>query len=253
MNRHVARGLVVLLASPLLASGCVGAGADRAEPLTVFAAASLTGVFGEVRAGFGRRHPGTRVVLSFASSATLAAHLRQGAPADVFAAADRRTMDLVTGAGLAPANPPTFARNRLQIAVPAGNPGRVRGLRDFGRGGLTVAVCAPSAPCGTAAQTAFRAAGVTARPDTYEKDVKAALAKVVLGEVDAALVYHSDVVVAGDTVVGIDLPAVAQVANDYPVAILRAAPNRHGARAFVAYLRSDAGRRALTDAGFEIG
>lgn len=252
MNRRADRWLAALLSVPLLAAGCAQAGADRAEPVTVFAAASLTGVFSEIRSDFHRVHPGTRVVLSFASSATLAAQLRQGAPADVFAAADRRTMNLVTRAGLAPADPPTFARNRLQIAVPAGNPGKVRGLPDFGRDSLTIAVCTPSAPCGAAAAAALRAAGVTARPDTYDRDVKAALAKVVLGEVDAALVYHTDVVAAGDAVVGIELPAVARVANDYPVAVLRAAPNRHGARAFVAYLRSDAGRRTLAAAGFEV-
>lgn len=252
MNRRADRWLAMLLVVPLLVVGCAQAGADRPEPVTVFAAASLTGAFSEIRAEFQRSHPGTRVVLSFGSSATLAAQLRQGAPADVFAAADRRTMDLVTSAGLAPANPPTFARNRLQIAVPAGNPGGVRGLRDFERDSLAIAVCTPSAPCGAAAAAAFRAAGVTARPDTYDKDVKAALAKVVLGEVDAALVYHTDVVAAGDAVVGIELPAEARVANDYPVAILRAAPNRHGAQAFVGYLRSDAGRRTLAVAGFEI-
>jgi molybdate transport system substrate-binding protein len=252
MNRPADRWLVAVLVVPLLAAGCAHAGADRAESVTVFAAASLTGAFGEIRADFQRSHPGTRVVLSFASSATLAAQLRQGAPADVFAAADRRTMELVTSGGLAPADPPTFARNRLQIAVPADNPGRVRDLRDFGRDSLAIAVCAPSAPCGAAAQAAFRVAGVTARPDTYEKDVKAALAKVVLGEVDAALVYHTDVVAAGDTVAGIELPAVARVTNDYPVAVLRAAPNRQGARAFVGYLRADDGRRSLAAAGFEI-
>ncbi len=251
MNRRADRWWVALLVGPLLAVGCAPAGADRAEPVTVFAAASLTGAFGEIRTGFQRRHPDIRVTLSFGSSATLAAQLRQGAPVDVFAAADRRTMDLVTSAGLAPADPPTFARNRLQIAVPTGNPGGVRGLSDFGRDRLTVAVCAPSAPCGAAAQAAFRAEGVTARPDTYEKDVKAVLAKVTLGEVDAALVYHTDVVAAGDAVVGIDLPTAARIVNDYPVAVLREAPNRRGARAFVAYLRSDAGRQALVNAGFE--
>ncbi len=252
MNRRTDRWLATLLVVPLLALGCAHAGAGRAEPVTVFAAASLTGVFGEIRTEFQRSHPGTRVVLSFGSSATLAAQLRQGAPVDVFAAADRRTMDLVTSAGLAPADPPTFARNRLQIAVPAGNPGGVRGLRDFERDSLTIAVCAPSAPCGAAAVAALRAAGVTARPDTYDKDVKAALAKVVLGEVDAALVYHTDVVAAGDAVVAIELPAGARVTNDYPVVVLREAPNRRGATAFVAYLRSDAGRQALVNAGFEV-
>jgi molybdate transport system substrate-binding protein len=191
------------------------------------------------------------VVLSFGSSSALAQQLRQGAPADVFAAADRRTMGMVTGAGLAPAGPPVFARNRLQIAVPAGNPGRVRGLPDLARAELAVALCAPSVPCGAAARDALRAAGISARPDTYEKDVKAALAKVVLGEVDAALVYRTDVLAAGDKVIGIALPGAAGAVNDYPVTVLDAAANPEAARAFVAHLRSPAGRRTLSEAGFQ--
>lgn len=253
MSRRLPRGVAPLLTMLLLipAAGCSSIGV-AGQRVTVFAASSLTEAFRTVRADFERRHPDTDVVLSFGSSATLARQLRQGAPADVFAAADRRTMGMVTNVGLAPKDPPTFARNQLQIAVPAGNPGRVRGLPDLARAELAVALCAPTVPCGAAAQDALRAADLKVLPDSYEKDVKAAMAKVVLGEVDAALVYRTDVLAAGDKVVGIELPAVARVVNDYPVAILDAAANPRAARAFVAHLRSPVGQRALSEAGFEI-
>jgi len=252
MNRRLSRSCGLLLVVFLTMTGCAGSGAEGSDRrVMVFAAASLTEVFRTVAEDFERKHPDTDVVLSFGSSATLARQLREGAPADVFAAADRRTVAMVTDAGLAPGNPPLFARNRLQIVVPAANPGKVRGLPDLARAELVVALCAPSVPCGAAAQKALRAANLSVRPDSYEKDVKAALAKVVLGEVDAALVYHTDVLAAGDKVIGIELPVAARVTNDYPIAVLRHAANQRAAEAFVAYLRSPAGRRTLSGAGFE--
>jgi molybdate transport system substrate-binding protein len=95
------------------------------------------------------------------------------------------------------------------------------------------------------------AAGIEPAPDTLEQDVRAALSKVVLGEVDAALVYRTDVLAAGDGVKGIEFPEAAQAINDYPVAALADAPNPDAARAFVTYVLSSEGQSVLADAGFE--
>jgi molybdate transport system substrate-binding protein len=244
--------LVTCLLAVLLTAGCTStAGSSDQRKVTVLAAASLTGAFTQLARAYEKAHPGTTVELSFGASSTLARQVTEGAPADVFAAASPATMATVTEAGEAADTPRVFARNRLQIAVPAGNPGHVRGLADFARPGLRIAICAPQVPCGTAATTAFAAAGVTPRPDTLEQDVKAALAKVVSGEVDAALVYRTDVRAAGDKVVGIDFPAAAQAVNDYPIAVLRSAPDPAGGRAFRDYVLSPTGRSVLTAAGFE--
>jgi len=159
-------------------------------------------------------------------------------------------MKVVTDAGLQAADPTIFAENVLEIAVPKGNPGHVTGLKDFENADLTLAVCAPSVPCGAAAQTVFTAAGIDARPDTEETDVKAALNKVQLGEVDAALVYATDVQAAGDQVEGIEFPEADEAVNEYPICTLKAAPNPDAAQAFVDLVNSDAGRKALTGAGF---
>ena len=105
-------------------------------------------------------------------------------------------------------------------------------------------------PCGSAAEDVFAAAGVTAVPDTQEEDVRAALTKVELGEVDAALVYATDVASAGGAVEGIAFPEAEEAVNDYPVCVLDAAPNRAAAQAFVDLVLSDEGRAALADAGF---
>jgi molybdate transport system substrate-binding protein len=105
-------------------------------------------------------------------------------------------------------------------------------------------------PCGAAARQVFTAGHVAARPDRQEEDVKAALTKVELGEVDAALVYATDVKAAGDKVEGIEFPEARDAVNSYPVCVLKAAPNATAARAFVDLVRSPTGRQALADAGF---
>ncbi|MEU4804662.1 molybdate ABC transporter substrate-binding protein [Actinosynnema sp. NPDC023587] len=230
------------------------AGPDGAAPVTgtvtVFAAASLTGTFTELGAEFEDAHPGVRVRFNFAGSSALARQIDQGAPADVFAAAAPEAVARVVDAGGITATPVVFARNRLRIAVPAGNPGRITGLADFGRAELGIALCAEQVPCGAAAKRAFEAAGVTPRPDTLEQDVKAVLTKVRLGEVDAALVYRTDVAATAE-VEGISFPEADEAVNDYPIAPLATAPNAAGARAFVAHVLSDRGRAVLAAAGFD--
>ncbi len=255
MSARPAGALVALL----LLTGCTGGAADRqgdgtggvTGTVTVLAAASLTEVFTGLAARFEDTHPGVTVQLSFAASSELAAQVEQGAPADVFASASPETMDLVVEAGAVRGEPTVFARNRLQIAVPPGNPGGVRGLDDLGRAELKVALCAPEVPCGAAAATVFAAAGVTPAPDTLEADAKATLTKVTLGEVDAALVYRTDVQAAGPAAAGIDVPEADRAVNDYLVATLAAAPNPRAARELVELVLSRAGSAALAAAGFD--
>lgn len=252
MRRLLALGAVLVLA------GCGGtasgaaptsSGGGLSGELTVFAAASLTDVFTALGDQLERANPQLDVQFDFAGSSALATQLVQGAPADVFASANAQQMDVVRGAGLA--GPATVvAANVLEIAVPAGNPGKVTGLADFADPDRTLAVCAADVPCGAAARAAFADAGVTARPDTDEEDVKAALTKVQLGEVDAALVYATDVRAAGPAVQGIAFPEADREVNDYPVSVLSAAPHPAAARAFVDLVTSPAGRQALAAAGF---
>lgn len=218
--------------------------------LTVFAAASLTGVFTELGHRLEKDNPGLTVRFNFAGSSALATQLTQGAPADVFASADQAQMAVVTKAGLQKGDPQVFTQNVLEIAVPKGNPAHVTGLKDFANPNLKIAVCAPQVPCGAAAQKVFAATNTHAVPDTQEQDVKAALTKVELGEVDAALVYTTDVNAAGDKVQGIPFPEAADAVNTYPVCVLKAAPDPAAAQAFVDLVRSPVGQQALTAAGF---
>jgi molybdate transport system substrate-binding protein len=244
----------VVLVAALTACGSADVSEDGAEgpsgTLTVFAAASLTDVFTELGDRLEEENRSLEVRFTFAGSSALAAQIVQGAPADLFASANPQQMAVVTDAGLEGADPEVFTENVLEIAVPAGNPGGVTGLADFADPDLVLAVCAAAVPCGAAAAQVFEAAGVTPVPDTEEEDVRAGLTKVQLGEVDAALVYASDVRSAGSDVEGIPFPEAEEAVNEYPLCILEDAPNPAAAQAFVDLVLSDEGQQALADAGF---
>ncbi|MFC7582705.1 molybdate ABC transporter substrate-binding protein [Nonomuraea antimicrobica] len=238
-------------ASTATTSASSSASADGgAKEVTVFAAASLTETFTELGKTFEAAHPGTTVRFNFGSSATLAQQITQGAPADVFAAASPATMKTVTDASLA-GSPTTFVRNKLQIAVPQDNPAKVDELKDLTDTKVKVALCAEQVPCGAAAVKALDAAGLKVTPVTLEQDVKATLTKVELGEVDAALVYKTDVIAAAGKVQGITFPEADQAINDYPIATLTQAPAGDLAKQFMDLVLSPQGKDVLAKAGFE--
>lgn len=247
----------------LVLGGCAAADGPGGEPgdspaapvpdvsgtITVFAAASLTEAFDALALEFEQLHPAAEVVLNYGGSSALATQITEGAPADVFAAANEPTMQTVVDAGGA-GDPVLFAGNTLQIAVPAGNPAGVDELADFADGSLVIAICDPAVPCGAASQQLFDQAGIVAAPDTLEADVKSVLTKVELGEADTGLVYVTDVIAAGDAVEGVDLPESEDALNRYPIAVLADAPNTEGGQAWVDFVLSDAGQQVLADAGF---
>ena len=250
---------LTLLAAALgvaLLAGCSTPAPEPAEtddPLTgtvtVLAAASLTDSLDEVAAAFEAAHPNVDVAISYGGSSALAEQIISGSPADVFFSANESTMKTVTDAGLT-VEPTIVLTNILEIAVPAGNPAGITGLADFARPELLIALCDPAVPCGSAAVKLFDLVGIAASADTLEEDVKAALAKVALGEVDAALVYVTDVIAAGDEVEGIEVPEAAQVINKYPISLITESANEEAAQAFIDYLTSGDGVDVFTAAGF---
>lgn len=247
----------VALIAVLALAGCGGSatpaasGGGVAGDLTVLAAASLTESFNHIGKDFERANPKVKITFSYGGSSALAQQITAGAPADVFAAASPATMKTVTDAGDATGEPAVFARNQLVIAVAKGNPKGVGGLADLTRPGLKVALCAEQVPCGAAAKKALASAQVRITPVTREQDVKSALAKLRLGEVDAALVYRTDARAAAADVDGVEFPESARAINDYPIVALKGAPNPSGAAAFVAFVRTPAELRVLSDAGFQ--
>lgn len=240
---HVTPAIRVVLAVVLLAvTGCGGGGR---RTLTVFADTSLTGTFGPLGKTFEATHPGVAVRFDFGGSDALARRIAGGARADLFAAAGEAAMR----ASGAP-NARVFARDGLQIAVPKGNPAHVANLKDLAAPGVTVALCAETAPCGTGAGVALADAGVTVTPASRERDAAAALTKVEQGEADAALVYRTDVRAAAGAVEGVDVPEAARAALDYLVATVPGTEHISLTREFVDLALSDEGRRVLAGAGF---
>ncbi len=224
-------------------------GSSRGGDITVLAAASLTEAFTQIGKDFETKNAGSTVTFSFGSSATLAAQIVQGAPADVFAAASPATMTTATAA-VAVDTPSNFVSNTLEIAVPKGNPHKITGLEDFADASKRTALCAPQVPCGAAAIKVFAAANIVPKPDTLEQDVKAALQKVASDEVDAALVYKTDVIIAADQVDGLEFAEAQQAINTYPIATVKNSKNPALAKAFVDYVLSPEGQAVLAKAGF---
>jgi molybdate transport system substrate-binding protein len=226
-----------------------GAGCSAAEATTVrvAAAASLTVAFTQIGAGFQQAHPGVEVDLSFAGSPTLVAQIREGAPIDVFASADEENMDGVAAAGLIDGTAVQFARNRLVIAVASGNPLGVTGPADLA--GLRTAIGAAEVPVGRYAAGALARAGVALRRAVEEPSVSAIVAKLLLGEVDAGIVYQTDVEAAAGKLTAVPIPTAVDAT--YWVAVLNGAAVSAEAREFVDYLLSPAGVAALAAAGFE--
>jgi molybdate transport system substrate-binding protein len=149
--------------------------------------------------------------------------------------------------------PTIFALNRLMIAVPPDNPKRVVSLEDLSKPGVQVALAAPAVPVGRYAREALAKAKIALPVGASEElDVKAVLTKVMLGEVDAGIVYATDVRAAGARVLGIAIPAEHDVIARYPIAMLRDAKDAKAARTFVDFVSSPAGRKLLSDAGFSV-
>ena len=206
----------------------------------MLAASSLTEPFTAVAAAFEDEHPDVDVATSFGSSARLVAQVDAGAPADLIL-----TADATTAARLGQVRSSfAFARNRMAVAVTAGNPRAVASVADLARPGLRVVLAAPEVPAGRYGAEVLRRAGVAVSPVSLEPDVRAAAAKVASGEADAALVYATDVR-ADRRLAGVEVPAEHNVEVSYIAAVLRAK-----GRALADFLLGPVGRRILAEAGF---
>ncbi|SEI96644.1 molybdate ABC transporter substrate-binding protein [Demequina mangrovi] len=215
--------------------------------LTVFAAASLTGVLDEVADGFEAAHPGVTVATTYAGSSDLAAQILEGAPADVLASADEETMAEV--ASLVDGAPTVFATNTLTLVVPEGNPARVTDLGDLADPDVVSVVCAPQVPCGAATAALAELEDVTLSPSSEEASVTGVLGKVASGQADAGVVYVTDVARAAG-VEAVPIAGADAVVNRYPAAALTDAADPALAAALVAYLAGAEAQAVLADAGF---
>jgi molybdate transport system substrate-binding protein len=250
-----------LAGAVLLLAGCggdatgtsadkAGAGGGGTQTLTVFAAASLQKTFTTLGQQFEQQHAGTKVTFSFAGSSDLVTQIVNGAPADVFAAASDSTMKTVTDAGLTAAAPTTFATNVLQIATAPGNPKGIAAFADLAKPDVKTVVCAPQVPCGAAATKVEQSSGVELKPVSEENDVKSVLSKVSTGNADAGLVYVTDVNAAKGQVQGVSFPESSAAKTNYPIAVVKNAPQADLAQKWVELVTGETGQKTLEAQGF---
>ena len=247
-RRRRATGAALALGATLLVASCGGGGASAGSTATlrVFAAASLREAFTELARGFEVAHDDVEVDLTFAGSSGLAAQIVQGAPADVFVAADEASMRPVLD-DIGGSAPVVIARNRLAVVVEPGNPTSIRSLADLARPDVVLVLCAPAVPCGRLARSLLE--DVEVAPASLEEHVTAVVSKVALGEADAGVAYATDVRAGGvEEVEGLvpDDPALQAV---YPMTVLDDAP-RSLAAAWIDHVRSPAGVAVLERLGF---
>jgi molybdate transport system substrate-binding protein len=219
--------------------------------ITVSAAASLTGTFTDLKKSFETAHAGTTVNLNFGSSGALVTQIQQGAAADSFASASKATMDMLVSSGNVEGNPTAFAKNKLEIVVKKGNPLGITSLADLTKA-KTLSLCALTAPCGSAAATAFMQNNITIPESqvTRGADVKATLAQVTTGDADAAVVYVTDALTVGDTATAVPVAAAENVVATYEIAVVKGTKNAALAQAWNAYILGPTGQSVLKAAGF---
>ena len=254
-------------AQALLAASALKTVTAPLEPadLTVFAAASLTDAFNEIGQNFSAEHPGVTVTFNFAGSQQLAQQLGQGAPADVFASANKTQMLVaINEAGrVISGTERTFVWNRLVVIYPADNPTGITQLQDLAKPGLKLVLAAKEVPVGQYSLDFLNKANTdtafspTYRDDvlknivSYEENVRSVLAKVALGEGDAGIVYTSDISGTETDKVGrLDIPDNLNTVASYPIAGVSDSAYPIHAQAFVDYVLSPAAQEVLVKYGF---
>jgi molybdate transport system substrate-binding protein len=239
---RAARRVVVGTSIATVATAAMVACGSSDERVVVFAASSLTDVFGRIEADYEQSHPRVDVVVNFGGSSSLVAQLGEGAPVDVLATADLPTMERASWA--ITADSIVFARTDLVIAVERGNPLDIRGLESLPDAALVV-LAAPGVPAGAYSQQILACAGVDLKPVSLEQNVRSVAAKVSLGEADAGLVYRTDI---GDDLAAVEVPSGCEVTAEYAIAPVS---DEAVALDFIAYVTGPEGAAALADAGFE--
>lgn len=255
-RRWVVLWLTCTLAACAAAQG--GEGERQQRELTVFAASSLTDAFEELAQAFEAQHAGVEVLLNFASSSQLAAQLREGAEADVYAPANQAQMQVVVDAGRVEAGTEApFVSNRLTIVVPADNPADIGALEELAKPGVQLILAVEGVPVREYTDDVVSTMGAAFQEQFYgnvvseEDNVRQVAAKVALGEADAGIVYTSDVTpdIAG-RVRQIAIPEEQNVVATYPIAPLADAAHPDLAQRFIDFTLGEEGQEILSRWGF---
>jgi molybdate transport system substrate-binding protein len=235
--------LIVFALAVLAVYVAAAAARPQSQPLTVYAAASLTDVFRAL-------DPAERY--SFAGSNALETQIRNGAPADLFASAAPLNTQRLFKQGLVQ-KPVTFTSNRLALIVPNSNPAGIKSVYDLKRKPVKLVVAGAAVPVGSYTRTVLRRMGlssVLSKVVSQETDVRAVTSKVALGQADAGFVYVTDARAVADRVTVIRIPAWAQPRVRYEIAVVASSSKKSAAQAWIRMILSARGQAALKEYGF---
>ena len=259
VGRVRAAGLLIVA---LLTVGCTTSpGSNDGVDLTVYGAASLKGALEAVRTAYSEAEPGITLTIATDASSTLRTQIEQGAPTDVFLSADELNPAALVDAALTDGAAVDFAGNSLVVIVPTGNPASITTAADLARPGVKVIAAGDAVPiAGYAAQVVANISALPSAPVGFavsyeanvvsrEQNVKAVVAKIELGEGDAAIVYATDAR-ASSRVETIALPAGVDVRASYAGVVIRSTDDVAAAHAFLDWLAGPAGAAVLADFGF---
>ncbi|MGI9601100.1 MAG: molybdate ABC transporter substrate-binding protein [Acidimicrobiales bacterium] len=230
---------------PVLA--LAGCGRDD-DSFVILAASSLTDTGAQLADAFAQDEADDEATLDFAGSNVLVTQVVEGRRADVLLTADAASMQRAVDADAVVGQPVVFARNRLTIVVPTGNPAGIVGLDDLSDSDHVVAICGPDVPCGRLTTDLLDTTGVEITAATLDPSVRSVLTRVQAGSVDAGIVYVTDARAAGSSVDTIELPVGTSGTTPYLAAAV--APSTQ-AMEFVTFLLSDRAQQILAGAGFE--
>lgn len=231
------------------------------QSITVFAASSLTAAFDDIGDAF-EQSTGADVTFTYGGSSDLRTQLEQGAPADVFASADTTQMGLAKTSGVVGDDGQIFTRNRLVVIIPKANRAGVATLQDLAKPDVKIAMANETVPVGRYGRQFLDKANADATFGSTYKDsvlgnvvteatnVKEVASAVQLDEVDAGIVYKTDVTdeLAADVTV-IDIPDNLNVIATYPIAVTTDAQAKDAAQAFIEFVLVD-GQTILQIHGF---
>ncbi|HSG80144.1 MAG TPA: molybdate ABC transporter substrate-binding protein [Acidimicrobiia bacterium] len=236
----------LLAIATLVLGACAPTTAD--DDLRVLAASSLTEAFAEIAEAFEASTPGIDVSLSFAGSASLREQVLDGIRADVVVVAAPVHLGALENAGLLGSSGVAIATNIAVVAVPAANLAQISGLSDLGRADVIVGTCTRAVPCGALAAAAFADAGIEPALSTEEPNVRSLVAKLIAGELDAGIVYRTDVTASKGALTSFDIPQPPQ--TTYLAGTLATSNAPGAAERFVEFLTSGAGQEILGRHGF---
>ena len=223
--------------------------------LTVAAASDLPPAFEELGREFESIHK-TRVVFVFGSTGLLTRQIENGAPMDLFAAANVGYIDQLEQKGLIiPGSKAIYARGRITMWMPSGTNLRLENISDLARPEVTrIAIANPDhAPYGLAAKQALETAGIwdRVRPKlVYGDNIRQTLQYAETGNVDVAIVALSLSMQSNGRWTLI--PEELHKPIDQALGIMKSSKNEQAAKAFAGFVVGPQGRTIMKKYGFQL-